>query len=80
MLCYTYELCVLFFFFFKQKTAYEIYQCDWSSDVCSSDLSRATGLEVVDRLTCSDSIHGTVAPDFEIESESSSRKADWNLR
>ncbi len=26
------------FFFFKQKTAYEIYQCDWSSDVCSSDL------------------------------------------
>ena len=26
------------FFFFKKKTAYEIYQCDWSSDVCSSDL------------------------------------------
>src|SRR6478736_8076557 len=24
-------------FFFKQKTAYEI-DCDWSSDVCSSDL------------------------------------------
>ena len=31
----------LFFFFFKQKTAYEIYQCDWSSDVCSSDLPYA---------------------------------------
>ena len=30
---------LVFFFFFKQKTAYEIYQCDWSSDVCSSDLS-----------------------------------------
>ena len=29
------------FFFFKQKTAYEIYQCDWSSDVCSSDLNEA---------------------------------------
>src|SRR5256885_9370068 len=29
-----------FFFFFKQKTAYEI-QGDWSSDVCSSDLRRA---------------------------------------
>ena len=28
------------FFFFKQKTAYEIYQCDWSSDVCSSDLDK----------------------------------------
>ena len=25
-------------FFFKKKTAYEIYQCDWSSDVCSSDI------------------------------------------
>ena len=25
--------------FFKQKTAYEISECDWSSDVCSSDLS-----------------------------------------
>src|ERR1044072_8977513 len=24
--------------FLKQKTAYDIYQCDWSSDVCSSDL------------------------------------------
>src|SRR5213596_4111252 len=29
---------MLFFFFFKQKTAYEIRPCDWSSDVCSSDL------------------------------------------
>ena len=28
----------LFFFFFKQKTAYEIGTGDWSSDVCSSDL------------------------------------------
>src|SRR5213075_3302026 len=27
-----------FFFFFKQKTAYEITRRDWSSDVCSSDL------------------------------------------
>ena len=26
------------FFFFKQKTAYEIKECDWSSGVCSSDL------------------------------------------
>src|SRR5216117_4399272 len=28
----------VFFFFFKQKTAYEIRKGDWSSDVCSSDL------------------------------------------
>src|SRR3546814_10184089 len=26
------------FFFFKQKTAYEVRMSDWSSDVCSSDL------------------------------------------
>src|SRR3546814_9826413 len=36
------------FFFFKQKTAYEMRISDWSSDVCSSDLktaeiARATG-------------------------------------
>src|SRR3546814_10886756 len=30
------------FFFFKQKTAYEMRISDWSSDVCSSDLSRAS--------------------------------------
>src|SRR3546814_7745139 len=29
-------MCV--FFFFKQKTAYEMRISDWSSDVCSSDL------------------------------------------
>src|SRR3546814_5252725 len=27
------------FFFFKQKTAYELRISDWSSDVCSSDLA-----------------------------------------
>src|SRR3546814_10257743 len=29
---------VCLFFFFKQKTAYEMRISDWSSDVCSSDL------------------------------------------
>src|SRR3546814_9219551 len=29
-------------FFFKQKTAYEMRISDWSSDVCSSDLERAS--------------------------------------
>src|SRR3546814_16876242 len=29
---------LVFFFFFKQKTAYEMRISDWSSDVCSSDL------------------------------------------
>src|SRR3546814_5203159 len=41
-LCYLmifYVFCLfLFFFFFKQKTAYEMRISDWSSDVCSSDL------------------------------------------
>ena len=31
----------IIFFFFKQKTAYEMCGRDWSSDVCSSDLSRS---------------------------------------
>src|SRR3546814_4888581 len=31
-------MCCLCFFFFKQKTAYEMRISDWSSDVCSSDL------------------------------------------
>src|SRR3546814_10398897 len=31
------------FFFFKQKTAYEMRISDWSSDVCSSDLFVMTG-------------------------------------
>src|SRR3546814_16586933 len=31
-------VCCLSFFFFKQKTAYEMRISDWSSDVCSSDL------------------------------------------
>src|SRR3546814_8516681 len=31
-------MCIMFFFF-KQKTAYEVRISDWSSDVCSSDLS-----------------------------------------
>src|SRR3546814_10869613 len=30
---------LFFFFFFKQKTAYEMRISDWSSDVCSSDLN-----------------------------------------
>src|SRR3546814_5816061 len=33
--------CLLFFFFFKQKTAYEMRISDWSSDVCSSDLLKS---------------------------------------
>src|SRR3546814_7325264 len=40
-LCSRYMISFLFiiFFFFKQKTAYEMRISDWSSDVCSSDLA-----------------------------------------
>src|SRR5213595_142527 len=38
---------LIFFFFFKQKTAYEITEGDWSSDVCSSDLDELAADVVV---------------------------------
>src|SRR3546814_10024457 len=41
--CVVVILCLSFFFFFNQKTAYELRISDWSSDVCSSDLVE-TGL------------------------------------
>src|SRR3546814_9108539 len=37
----------MLFFFFKQKTAYEMRISDWSSDVCSSDLPQALHLDAV---------------------------------
>src|SRR3546814_5221154 len=45
-------MCMLFFFFFKQKTAYEMRISDWSSDVCSSDLEKLIGkaLELSQKL------------------------------
>src|SRR3546814_1280683 len=53
-------LCSLVFFFFKQKTAYEMRISDWSSDVCSSDLmrsgstsSRAVSRSTAARMSCS---------------------------
>src|SRR3546814_7824962 len=38
MCAYVCLVFVVVFFFFKQKTAYEMRISDWSSDVCSSDL------------------------------------------
>src|SRR3546814_9202648 len=35
----------MFFFLFKQKTAYEMRISDWSSDVCSSDLVRRNAFQ-----------------------------------
>src|SRR3546814_7805414 len=36
-----------FFFFFKQKTAYEMRISDWSSDVCSSDLGGHAAAHII---------------------------------
>src|SRR3546814_2622754 len=49
LLLFIYSEC---FFFFKQKTAYEMRISDWSSDVCSSDLVivHVGGLEGVTAL------------------------------
>src|SRR3546814_2541469 len=41
------EACLLRFFVFKQKTAYEMRISDWSSDVCSSDLTVDIPLRVL---------------------------------
>src|SRR3546814_1114279 len=42
--------CDVCFFFFKQKTAYEMRISDWSSDVCSSDLRRIAEHLVMRRI------------------------------
>src|SRR3546814_10581465 len=41
---------MLLFFFFKQKTAYDVRISDWSSDVCSSDLVSLREMRVYQSL------------------------------
>src|SRR3546814_3742496 len=48
-------------FFFKQKTAYELRISDWSSDVCSSDL---TCLEVGVGMSVAAGVAGAVVAEF----------------
>src|SRR3546814_10886758 len=43
-------MCCFVFFFFKQKTAYEMRISDWSSDVCSSDLLASGRAELLELL------------------------------
>src|SRR3546814_3170261 len=51
-------LCLYFlFFFFKQKTAYEMRISDWSSDVCSSDLLQELARDVQGEAQ----VHGDLA-------------------
>src|SRR3546814_3365768 len=54
------------FFFFKQKTAYEIRISDWSSDVCSSDLDLRSAEQVrsaLERARPSLVVHAAYARD-----------------
>src|SRR3546814_10093597 len=59
---------VMVFYFFKQKTAYEMRISDWSSDVCSSDLHAAIEVTAevdqrlgaaADRLAVDHTLHRT---------------------
>src|SRR3546814_21093061 len=53
-------LCMLYsFFFFKQKTAYEMRISDWSSDVCSSDL---TGGHIFPGIAVAMALHALGVP------------------
>src|SRR3546814_6652285 len=51
---------MVYFFFFKQKTAYEMRISDWSSDVCSSDLFEQLERLRLDTLGGVDHHHGAV--------------------
>src|SRR3546814_800471 len=47
---------VFIFFFFKQKTAYELRISDWSSDVCSSDLHRHREKQRVETMAVDEAV------------------------
>src|SRR3546814_16975547 len=53
---------VVSFFFFKQKTAYEMRISDWSSDVCSSDLVGITRIRTESSTPPSNGIAGGHMP------------------
>src|SRR3546814_4721422 len=61
---------ILFFFFFKQKTAYEVRISDWSSDVCSNDaavgrnLARIAAAEIEYACAACDLVSGAAEPRF----------------
>src|SRR3546814_19654555 len=56
---YYFVYAVYLFFFFKQKTAYEMRISDWSSDVCSSDLpARPQRFEITDQDILTEPIIG----------------------
>src|SRR3546814_20766445 len=57
----------MYFFFFKQKTAYEMRISDWSSDVCSSDLEILGAAQRVGRCEIGAQLHPWVTPPHDEE-------------
>ena len=70
-------------FFFKQKTAYDIVDCDWSSDVCSSDFIsnsdlRKNGQSDVEKVSADDEDYDTRV--FTLEDRSEERRVGKECR
>src|SRR3546814_5057154 len=71
----------MFFFFFKQKTAYEMRISDWSSDVCSSDLAILAALDraLVRTIFLEQSVHDAgaagVGQKFAVIADQGARRA-----
>src|SRR3546814_7562244 len=63
-LSYCITVSLFCFFFFKQKTAYEMRISDWSSDVCSSDLDMTSA-----------TAYQATAPDAPLEKATIERRA-----
>src|SRR3546814_6804409 len=73
---YVILMCVVFFF--KQKTAYEMRISDWSSDVCSSDLSRSAVRYSAAAATRAADAHPAVRihPQFDNDARTEAREID----
>src|SRR3546814_18570644 len=76
----------IFFFFFKQKTAYEMRISDWSSDVCSSDLAAGEGVERLPprdagaRRKTDDQLHADAAIALAVEHRHEARRRAGRVR
>src|SRR3546814_7943425 len=70
---------VCVFFFFKQKTAYEMRISDWSSDVCSSDLRQSFGAVGMKRTAAGRSVVWLAlendVPDFRMQG--ATQRSGW---
>src|SRR2546430_11113111 len=52
----------LFFFFFSSRRRHTIFDCDWSSDVCSSDLTYSAAGSFTVTLTVKDNQNASSSP------------------